>query len=360
VPLTMSLRRTRALALLTLAVATALAGCSGGTPGPTASVPPVTVEPTVSPAKQAAPTPVVPARWPLTGVVAADVAVRPALSVKIENTPEVRPQTGLDQADIVWEEVVEGGITRFAAVFQSKVPDQVGPIRSVRPMDAAITGAMHGLIAFSGGQAQFVAMLPAAGVQTISQDGGSPGFARSKAHAAPHNVFGTPSTFWNQADAGHKASPPEQFHFARTPDQATAATAGAAASTVSVQMSGISRPSWSWDAGSGTWLRAESGTPATAASGARLAATNVVVLRVNLVDTGTKDPAGNPVPATVLVGTGVALVATGGKTVAATWTKTATDAVLTLAMADGTDVKLAPGTTWVELVPNGSGAVTAG
>jgi hypothetical protein len=359
VHLTVTTRQTRAIALLTVAAATALAGCTS-TPGPT-SVAPVTVAATVSLAKQAAPTPTVPARWPLTGVAAADVVTRPALAVKIENLAQVRPQTGLDQADMVWEEVVEGGITRFVVVFQSQVPAQVGPIRSVRPMDTSITAPMHGLIAFSGGQPKFVAALAAAGVEILSQDAGKPGFARSPARAAPHNVFGTPTTFWNQADASHQASPSPQFTMARTAAQATAAAAGTPTSTVSITMSAIAKPTWTWNAADGTWLRSEGTTPATAASGARLAATNVVVLRVNLVNTGTVDPAGNPVPETVLdASTGQALVATGGKTISGTWTKTTTDSPLTLATADGTNITLAPGKTWIELVPNGSGAVTAG
>jgi len=359
VPLTVSFRQTRALALLTVAVAAALGACGGSTPGPAVSVPSVTVAPTVDPAKQTAPTPVVPARWPLTGVAAPDVVVRPALAVKIENPPEVRPQTGLDQADMIWEEVVEGGITRFVVVFHSQVPAEVGPIRSVRPMDPAIISPLHGLIAFSGGQPKFVDALKAAAVQTLSQDAGASGFARSNVRAAPHNVFGTPTTFWNQADDGHKASPPEQFHFARTADQATAVVSGTPATTVTLQLSGMSHPGWSWNAADSTWLRSESGAPATAASGARLAVANVIALSVTLVDSGTVDPAGNPVPETKLVGSGAALVATGGKSIAATWTKTATDAPLTLATADGTDIKLAAGKTWVELVPNGSGSMSA-
>lgn len=359
-PLTVSLRQTRTLALLTVAVAAALGACGGGsTPVPAVSVPPVTVAPSVDPAKQAAPAPVVPARWPLTGVAAADVVVRPALAVKIENPAEVRPQTGLDQADMVWEEVVEGGITRFVAIFNSQVPAEVGPIRSVRPMDPAIVSPMHGIIAFSGGQPTFVAALSAAAVQTLSQDAGAAGFARSNVRAAPHNVFGTPTTFWNQANDSHKASPPEQFHFARTAAQATAVVSGTAATALTLQLSGGSHPGWSWNAADSTWLRSESGTPSTAASGARLAATNVIALRITLVDSGTVDPAGNPVPETKLVGSGDALVATGGRSIVATWTKTATASPLTLAAADGTDIKLAAGTTWIELVPNGSGSMSA-
>ena len=96
--------------------------------------------------------------------------MRPALAIKVENSGEARPQTGLDQADVVWEQVVEGGISRFVAVYQSQVPAEVGPIRSVRPMDPAIAAPLHGLIAFSGGQPQFVQDLKNAGLQ-IDQHG---------------------------------------------------------------------------------------------------------------------------------------------------------------------------------------------
>ena len=353
-------RLPRTLAAVTVGVVlSTLAACSSGGPAPSRTTPAdVTVAPDVAVQKQPAPTPSVPNRWPLTGLPG-DVVSRPALAVKIENSREARPQTGLDQADVVWEEVVEGGITRFAAVFQSRVPAEVGPVRSVRPMDSTILAPMHGLVAFSGGQVAFVQMLPANGLQIFSQDLGAPGFYRKAGVApAPHNVYGTPSTWWAAADAQHQAPPAPQFAIARDA-AASAATAGAPAAALHITMSGYSQPSWTWDAASGTWLRSEGATPAVVRSGARLSATNVVVLRVTLVDTGTKDPAGNPVPETVLTGSGGALVATGGKTVSGTWTKGAKTDVLTLKGADGQPLTLAPGNTWVEMVPV-SGAVAAG
>lgn len=344
----------------TVAVLAALAACSNGGPGPSRTTAgDVTVGPSVGVQKQAAPTATAPARWPLTGV-AGTVVNRPALAVKIENSREARPQTGLDQADMVWEEVVEGGITRFAAVFDSQVPAEVGPVRSVRPMDSTILAPMHGLIAFSGGQLPFVQMLTASGLQIFSQDQGAPGFARKPGVApAPHNVYGTPATWWASADAQHQSPPVPQFVVARQASAASAVVGGTPAGAVHIVMSGYSQPAWSWDAGSGRWLRSEGAAPAVVRSGARLAATNVVVLRVTLRDTGTKDPAGNPVPETVLTGSGDALVATGGKTVKATWTKGDKPDVLKLTGADGQPVTLAPGNTWVELVPV-SGSVTAG
>ena len=302
----------------------------------------------------------VPAAWPLTGVAASDVAGRPALTVKIENSIDARPQTGLEQADMVWEEVVEGGITRFAAVFQSQVPAEVGPVRSVRPMDPVIAGPTKGLIAFSGGQAGFVAKVKASPLQAFSQDLGSPGFYRKSGVApAPHNLYGTPSVWWAHADAAHNAPPPHQFVFARSADQATAVTAGTPATKIAVTMSGGEHPNWAWDAASGTWQRSEGGTPAVSRSGKRLAFANVITLSVRLVDTGTKDPAGNPVPETVLAGTGTGTVSSGGHTIAVTWSKGSDSEPVVLTTSDGKPVALAPGTTWVELVPSGSGGVQA-
>src|SRR3954469_5369626 len=131
------------------------------------------------------PPPPPPVLWPLTGVVAPGPLDRPALAVKIENSVDARPQTGLNAADVVWEEVVEGGITRFVAVYQSVVPPEIGPVRSVRPMDPAIAAPLHGLMAFSGGQQQYVDALAAAGLQVLSQDNGSGGFYRSSDRSAP-------------------------------------------------------------------------------------------------------------------------------------------------------------------------------
>ena len=359
-PLTTA-RPARRRALVALGAASALfaiAGCGGAADTPP-TPDPSTQAADIAADKAAPPAAVVPTTWPLTGIAAGDVATRAALAVKIENPKEVRPQTGLDEADIVWEQVVEGGVTRFVAVFHSQVPGEVGPIRSVRPMDAGIAAPMHGIVAFSGGQAGFVNSVKASGAQILSHDMGSGGFYRTKTRSAPHNVYGTPSTFWSQADADHQASPPEQFTFARSAEQATAAVSGTPAGTVSVTNSGYSQPSFTWDAASGTWQRSESGKPATAASGARLAGTNVITMSVVLVDSGTRDPAGSVVPETQMVGSGAAVVATGGKTIGATWTKTATDTPVVLTTADGQVVKLAPGKTWVELVPT-SGSVTVG
>jgi hypothetical protein len=314
-----------------------------------------------TPSTSATPTPKpTPLYWPLTGVATPTLPTRPALAVKIENSITARPQTGLNSADMVWEEVVEGGITRYLAVFQSTLPPEIGPVRSTRPMDPAIAGPLHGVFAFSGGQPQYVAAAAQAGLQIVSNDAGAPGFYRISSRPAPHNVYADPAKLMGQADAAHRASPPPQFLFATTAQPPTALTAGRPWNVMHLVLSGIAHPSWTWSAPAGKWLRTEFDTPAVGADGKQLAATNVVVLRVNVVITNAVDPAGNPVPETLLAGTGSAAVATGGNVVAATWSKSSVTAPVQLAGPDGMPVRLAPGNTWVELVPNGNGSIARG
>src|SRR5699024_1777127 len=136
--------------LSTFAVGALLSGCSADQPTEW-----VTATPTVTAEKSLRPDPAQGARWPLTGRPAEDAGDalgRAAVSVKIENSPAARPQVGLQRADIVWEQLVEGGMTRLVATYHSDVPEDVGPIRSIRPMDAAIAGPAGGVLAFSGGQ----------------------------------------------------------------------------------------------------------------------------------------------------------------------------------------------------------------
>ena len=349
--------RRRAIALSVVSVASLLlAGCGKAATQANLTPPAVTATPTVVAVKAAPPKPDVPVVWPLTGVATTELVVRPALTVKIENPREARPQTGLELADMVWEEVVEGGVTRYVAVFHSAIPNEVGPVRSVRPMDPAITAPLKGLVVFSGGLAPFATAVRNSGSQVLSQDSGSAGFFRTSDRPAPHNLHGTPSTFLNQADAGHQASPAPQFTFARNAALATVAVSGSPASTLNITMSGYSNPVWSWDAADGAWLRSEGSAPAVAASGARLAAQNVLILSVVMVNTQYVDPAGTHVPETKLVGSGTGLLATGGKTIPVNWSKASVDAPISLSAGAGANALLAPGKTWIQLVPNGSGS----
>jgi len=318
----------------------------------------------VTPAAAGTPTssapPPPPVLWPLTGLESGVVPPHPALAVKIENSVDARPQTGLNSADVVWEEVVEGGITRFVAVYHSTLPAEIGPVRSVRPMDPAIAAPLHGLFAFSGGQSEYVNAVSQAGMQVLSFDNGDDGFYRIDSRYAPHNVYASPAALIAQADPAHLADPVTQFEYAATGTQPTAVAAGTPAGALQLTLSGVSHPQWTWSAPDANWLRAEDTTPSVEVDGSPLRAANVVVLRVDVVATAGLDPAGNPVPETLLEGRGEALVASGGRTMPVTWVKNSVTDRLALLGPDGNPVRLAAGNTWVELVPNQGGAVTVG
>src|SRR5579872_1637503 len=111
-----------------------------------------------SPTTLAPTTTTVPPVAPLTGLLdpAGQALTRPALTIKVENTPEALPQWGIDRADVVYEEIVNGGITRLAAIFNSQAPPKVGPVRSVRPTDTQVVWPLGGIFAYSGGAAYAV------------------------------------------------------------------------------------------------------------------------------------------------------------------------------------------------------------
>jgi len=285
---------------------------------------------------------------PLTGaeVPAAEAPTGPSLAAKIDNHPAARPQVGLSQADLVYEELVEGGLTRYVAVWHSAVPAEVGPIRSIRPMDPEIVAPLGGIIAYSGGRPPFVAMMQATEVHNAIHGGADDRFMfRTRDRRAPHNVLlRAPEIV---AEYTELAPPAPQFTYAAQP---TAPAAGVSAAGIDADFSRESTRQWRWDAASGTYLRSQRGAADADASGARIAATNVVTLHVQI------DWSYGDVPRTVVVGSGEAWVSTGGSVVTATWQKDAQASRIVLLDGAGQEVALAPGNTWIELVPT-SGAV---
>ncbi|GAA4352200.1 DUF3048 domain-containing protein [Angustibacter luteus] len=332
-----------------LAVLLGTVACSHRAPTPAAPSPSVT---TSAPSPPASAPPLV---APLTGRPVHAVAQRPALTVKIENSTAARPQSGLDQADLVVEELVEGGITRFAAMFQTADPGTVGPVRSVRNVDTSIASPTRGLLAFSGGAGVVLKVVRKAPLQLLS---GGAGFRRSGARSAPHNLYAKAGTLWGRANAAHRAPPKPYLPWA--PDATRAGTATApgnqAASQAQLTFSSGERPRWTYQASTRTWLRSEGSKPAKVASGRRLAADNVLVLRVRTRDAGYRDPAGNDVPESVLTGSGRLTVLSAGRQVSGTWHKAGRDARFTFTDTAGRPLLVAPGRTWIELVPS-TGAV---
>ncbi|MDR0592472.1 MAG: DUF3048 domain-containing protein [Bifidobacteriaceae bacterium] len=346
-----SLRLPRALAAaLVLALAGAgLAACGHKEPNAVTKVEDSAIE-----ADKNAP-PEVPAVWPLTALPG-EVQARPALAVKVENPAVARPQSGLEQADMVWEEMVEGGESRFIAVFNSQAPQAIGPVRSIRPMDGPILGATGGVLACSGGQARFIDLAKGAGLQVLTEDSGGAGFFRSTDRSMPHNLYLNAADAWSQADGSHQQAPKPDFLFADSAAAATAAKDGRSGISLAVRISAVAKPNWTWDEATKTYLRSEGDVPSDSASGVRLAAHNVIALAVPIEMAGGTDSAGSPIPDTRIVGSGSGVILVGGKALDVDWSKASDQDRLILKVAgDGAEVKLAPGVTWIELVPLGDG-----
>lgn len=268
----------------------------------------------------------------------------PVVMAKIDNHWSARPQLGLSATDVVFEELVEGGITRYVAVWHSTIPEQLGPVRSIRPMDPDIASPFGGIIFYAGGQPQFVSMMRNTPVyNAIHGQGDTADYMfRASDRKAPHNVIAEASKF--VAAHADIAAPAMQFAYAADAASSTAAKEGSPTQSLDLAFSTQFRPSWTWDAASSRFLRWQDGKPDTDASdGQQLGATNVVTLRVPVTMSA--------VPKTELIGTGEAWVSTGGGTVHATWSKPSATSPITLTGDDGIVVRLGAGNTWIELVP---------
>ena len=279
---------------------------------------------------------------------------RRALLFKIDNAPAAQPQAGLDLSDVVYEEVVEGGLTRFMAVVHSQDVPEIGPIRSVRPVDPVLAGSLgRPVLVFSGGAAAFLREVERAGIETRTQDSEwAKLFTRNRSRRAPHNVFTSSQAVYDSL-AQKNGAPPEQWSFASTP-----LPGGTPAGTLKVTFAPRNVVTWTWDGATGRYRRMKGPNPQTVPSGAPVAFTNLVFQTVEMERTGVKDAAGNPAPSWKVVGNGNCFVARGATVTPCTWSRVAPSTPTRLQDQAGKPLALAAGTTWWSLVPS-SGAVTA-
>ena len=284
----------------------------------------------------------------------------PAVMGKIDNSEAARPQAGLNQADLVFDEMVEGGLTRFLAVWHSKLPKDAGPIRSVRPMDPDIATQFGGIISYSGGQRPFVTAMQATGIYnaTETSEQVKKGIHRVTDRVAPHNLFLAAQQL--QSEHPDLAAPAPFLSFLNDSNDAGAVAASTQGREVT-QVKALfpsALATWDWSIKSQQWLRTQDGAKhLDAIDGKQIHATNVVVLRV-AIDRSFKDPRYGFVPKTLLEGSGKGTVFSGGRALDVTWTKAGIKDALKLTDASGATVSLLPGNTWFELVPTDVGKVT--
>jgi len=301
-----------------------------------------------------------PAFWSLTGLAGPDDAQRkPIVVVKIENNSLVRPQTGLDRADLIFEELVEGGASRFAAVFQSDIPDEVGPVRSVRHVDVSLAAPIADVFAFSGGARKTMKYLglelPTAMTQVTE---GAPGMYRKDGVAAPNNLFLDTKQMLAAVPKSVSASsgffvPAPMSAASPVPTSSTAALApvGKAVSTVEVAFSTLAEPNWKWNATDKLWMRSEGTKPFTNKDGSLFGTNNLVIIEIREVDAGYKGSTGGYVPRSVTSGSGRAWVLSNGKAVEVKWNKPTVSSQMELSDTNGNPFTMPTGRTWVELLP---------
>ena len=274
---------------------------------------------------------------------------RAAVSIKVDNSPSGRPQAGLEKADIVFEEKVEGGVTRFIAIYQSQESELVGPIRSLRTTDRPVVSAFRGVFAFSDGVAFTLNRLKGAPVVAVTERDDAAAFVNPKGRRRPFATFAATARL--RREAGDDAQPPAAAFPFLAEGEAFAPAGAVPASKASINYGGSTSGSFEWDAATGTWLRSSNNRPHLLVDGERLAFSNVVIQKVGYRKVGYNDSSKHPVEEAVVVGEGEAIVLSGGKQVKGRWSKASPEAMTTFTDATGAPIKLVVGPTMIALAP---------
>jgi hypothetical protein len=321
-----------------------LAACGGGSQdAATEDVSPTTTQ---EPAPTTTTTTIPPILAPLTGLPVEEEITRPALVAKIDNHPKARPQWGLNQADIVYEENVEM-LTRFAAVFHTNGSDPVGPIRSGRRQDIDLLESLNKpLFVWSGGNAEVTKLIRESTMVDLSHSAANEagGYRRESSRVAPHNLLAETSKLWTLAPEGAEPPPPQfQYRAAAEEIPSTARETGG----IKLSMDGV-RVLWEWSTEFSRFVRSQDDKPHVDVENVRISAANVVVLYVQYGKSGYS-------PIAKTKGSGEAWVLTAGKLYQGTWERLEADQPFTLKDTAGNIIKLTPGNTWVELPRTGKG-----
>jgi hypothetical protein len=338
------------LLIIGLVVALVAAGGSSGNPvaEPPATGPDgVIILPTASGPTPTTPPSPPPKICPLTGIRPdGGVPNRPALAVKVENLPVARPQTGLATADIVYEEPVEAGITRFIVVYQCQDAPLIEPVRSARYTDADILVQFgQPLLGYAGAVPQVVRAIRNAGIIDLSVNLVPDAYERDPSRPEPHNLTTSTQALYALTE-GLVGTPPPLFTYAVEPPEW-----GSAVAEAFVPFSHFSDVSWRWSKPDQRWHRYDTGVAQLISDGSQIMATNVIVQMVEVELTDVVDVNGAPSPKVVSTGSGPAFVLRDGQMYEVTWERPSLSDVTTFFDQNGDEIPLSPGNTWIELAP---------
>jgi hypothetical protein len=271
----------------------------------------------------------------------------PVLAVKIDDTNAAHPQIGLEDADVVYIEQVEGGVTRLAAIFSSVIPERIGPIRSARISDIDIL-SQYGRVAFafSGAQKKLLPVIDAANLQNLGAQAQPPSIYTTDPNRVPpfamvlradllmakvveknYQITTANSVGWSFGDAPQGGKPTESV----------------------IMHWPAARYSAAWSESQSRWLLSHNSESDVSESGIVLGPTTLVIQMVSITDSQYRDKVGAITPFSQTVGNGRGFILRDGKTFNAFWSRASEGVGTTWTSSDGKEIKFAPGQIWVAL-----------
>lgn len=273
--------------------------------------------------------------------------------VQIENSPLARPLSGLQQANLVYEYLAEGGITRMTVIyFKPSGSQPLEPVRSARPVTLRLQHAYHGVIFFSGANTKVLVAIQQQSIPSLTEgsDGGAY-FARDPSRRAPHNLY----TTGDRLAQGVSKYAPRITYQLPAPGVPAASPAPPAATHIQFDQTSFHRVIYTYSAGDGAYAYSTVDGPLLDRNtGQAIKPVNVIVLQVAHHDAGFTDVLGAPAVDFDLLGTGPADVFSQGHHYTATWNLANPDRPLTFLGADGKVMRLPDGLTWVHLADPGT------
>ncbi|MER7900303.1 DUF3048 domain-containing protein [Streptomyces sp. NPDC096046] len=262
-----------------------------------------------------------------------------AIAVKIDNAARARPHTGVDAADVVYTEQVEGGLSRLMAVYATRLPETVGPVRSARESDLELLRQFgRPTLAFSGAQKKLLPLIDEAPLRAQTPGNAADAYFRDSGRPAPHNLYLRPERIVPEAPG--KAALTTGFRYGSAP-------AGGTATDSRTVRYPAARFTFTWSDSRDRWLVGMDGAPATTADGERMTATTVVVQYVKVRESAFRDFLGNNTPYTQTVGSGRAEVLRDGRTWDVHWKREKAADGTSFTTGDGAPVNFAKGQVWV-------------
>lgn len=262
------------------------------------------------------------------------------LAVKIDNIVYARPQTGLEDADIVYVLPVEGGLSRFAAVFSSRLPPVIGPVRSAREDDLELLRQFgRPALAFSGAAPHLLPFVRRAPLVDLYA-GTASGYFRSGSRIAPYNLYARSSALTEQAKAGHASTAHDiGFRFSSAPPPGGRRVASFSASYPAASYV------FRWSPSAKRWLASIDGAPALDTDGGQLGGATVVI-QYTTVRTSRFLEYGKPPPYAESTGRGKAVVLRSGRAYRVTWSRPSARGGTVYTLPSGQRMTFAPGQVW--------------